>query len=54
MVDEICILLVDDHSVVREGVRSFLETQSDLCIVGAASGEEECLVADLVRKTYSF
>jgi NarL family two-component system response regulator LiaR len=48
--DEIHILLVDDHSLVRQGVRSFLETQSDLRIVGeAASGEEaERLVADLV------
>jgi NarL family two-component system response regulator LiaR len=50
MADEIHILLVDDHSLVRQGVRSFLETQSDLRIVGeAASGEEaERLVADLV------
>ncbi|MCQ6560943.1 response regulator [Paenibacillus mendelii] len=50
MKDDIHILLVDDHSLVRHGVRSFLETQSDLRIVGeAASGEEaEHLVADLV------
>lgn len=50
MEDDIHILLVDDHSLVRQGVRSFLETQSDLRIVGeAASGEEaEHLVADLV------
>ena len=50
MEDDIHILLVDDHSLVRHGVRSFLETQSDLRIVGeAASGEEaEHLVADLV------
>lgn len=50
MTDSIHILLVDDHSLVRQGIRSFLETQSDLSIVGeAASGEEaEHLVADLV------
>jgi NarL family two-component system response regulator LiaR len=50
MTENIHILLVDDHSVVRQGIRSFLETQSDLRIVGeAASGEEaERLVADLV------
>jgi two-component system, NarL family, response regulator LiaR len=50
MEDVIHIMLVDDHSLVRQGVRSFLETQSDLRIVGeAASGEEaERLVADLV------
>ena len=50
MEDKIHIVLVDDHSLVRQGVRSFLETQSDLRIVGeAASGEEaEHLVANLV------
>ncbi|UVI33493.1 response regulator [Paenibacillus spongiae] len=50
MEDNIHIVLVDDHSLVRQGVRSFLETQSDLRIVGeAASGEEaEHLVANLV------
>lgn len=38
--DCITTLLVDDHSVVRQGVRVFLETQSDILIVGeAASGE---------------
>lgn len=50
MEDKIHIVLVDDHSLVRQGVRSFLETQSDLRIVGeAASGEEaEHLVANLM------
>lgn len=50
MAENTYVLLVDDHSLVRQGVRSFLETQSDLHIVGeAASGEEaERLVADLV------
>nr|WP_280521302.1 response regulator transcription factor [Paenibacillus mangrovi] len=50
MEDNIHIVLVDDHSLVRQGVRSFLETQSDLRIVGeAASGEKaEHLVANLV------
>src|SRR5512145_899793 len=37
----ITILIVDDHAVVRQGVRAFLETQPDLKVVGeAASGEE--------------
>lgn len=41
MVESIKILLVDDHSVVRQGIRAFLEAQPDLVIVGeAASGEE--------------
>lgn len=37
----ITVLIVDDHAVVRQGVRAFLETQPDICVVGeAASGEE--------------
>ncbi len=44
----ITILLVDDHTIVRQGVRAFLEAQSDMQIVGeAASGEE---AVQLVRK----
>jgi two-component system, NarL family, response regulator LiaR len=47
---EITIFLVDDHSIVREGVRAFLEVQSDLRVVGeAASGEEALrLIPDVV------
>lgn len=38
---EIRIALVDDHHIVRKGLRSFLESFPDLIIVGeAASGEE--------------
>ncbi len=41
MVASIKILLVDDHSVVRQGICAFLEAQPDLVIIGeAASGEE--------------
>jgi NarL family two-component system response regulator LiaR len=41
MTDAISVLLVDDHAVVRQGVRAFLATQADLNVVGeAASGEE--------------
>lgn len=41
MMESIKILLVDDHSVVRQGIRAFLEAQPDLVIIGeAASGEE--------------
>ncbi|MBA2394491.1 MAG: response regulator transcription factor [Ktedonobacteraceae bacterium] len=32
----ISILIVDDHSVVRQGVRAFLEAQADLSVVGEA------------------
>jgi two-component system, NarL family, response regulator LiaR len=38
--DQITILLVDDHAVVRQGLRAFLEANPDLVIVGeAANGQ---------------
>lgn len=41
MSDIITVLLVDDHAMVRQGVRTFLETQADLLVVGeAGSGAE--------------
>jgi len=44
------ILIADDHEVVRNGIRSYLETISDFQVVGeAASGEETLgLVAELI------
>jgi len=46
MSDRITVLLVDDHAVVRQGVRIFLETQADLSVVGeAGSGEEAVALA---------
>ncbi|MCP4140477.1 MAG: response regulator transcription factor [Chloroflexi bacterium] len=41
MTDLISILIVDDHEVVRKGVRSYLETQPDIQVVGEASSGEE-------------
>lgn len=36
------VLLVDDHQVVRRGLRTFLEVQDDIEVVGEASdGAEE-------------
>jgi two-component system, NarL family, response regulator LiaR len=32
----VTILIIDDHALVRQGVRAFLETQSDLTVVGEA------------------
>jgi NarL family two-component system response regulator LiaR len=47
MAEMISVLLVDDHSVVRQGVRAFLITQPDLTVVGeAASGEEAVQLAE--------
>lgn len=37
------VALVDDHRIVRRGLRSFLEAQPDLLIVGEASSGEELL-----------
>ncbi|MCZ6788824.1 MAG: response regulator transcription factor [Chloroflexi bacterium] len=41
--DLIRILLVDDHQVVREGVRRMLEIEPDMRVVGEAAGGEEGL-----------
>ena len=41
MHEPITVLIVDDHAVVRQGVRAFLETQPDIRVVAeAASGAE--------------
>jgi NarL family two-component system response regulator LiaR len=41
MNNPITVLIVDDHKVVRQGVRAFLETHSEFVVVGeAASGTE--------------
>jgi DNA-binding NarL/FixJ family response regulator len=40
------VLIVDDHAVVREGLRALISTQSDLMVVGeAGSGDEAVHVA---------
>ena len=36
MSDQITVLLVDDHKVVRQGVRAFLEAHSEFLVVGEA------------------
>src|SRR5258705_1146787 len=44
------ILIVDDHEVVRNGIRSYLETVKDFQVVGEASSGEETLsmVSELI------
>lgn len=37
------VLLVDDHTIVREGLRVLIETQSDLAVVGEAKNGQEAL-----------
>lgn len=41
MADPIRVLLVDDHQVVRRGLRTFLEVQDDIEVVGEASDGDE-------------
>jgi NarL family two-component system response regulator LiaR len=35
--DKIRVLIVDDHAVVRQGLRTFLELQADIEVIGEAS-----------------
>ncbi len=37
------VLLVDDHAVVRQGLRSYLESFGDIVIAGSAASGEEAL-----------
>jgi NarL family two-component system response regulator LiaR len=50
MEEPITILIVDDHAIVRKGVRGYLEVQPDLAVVGDAAGGEEAvrIVTELV------
>ena len=50
MLNPYTIILVDDHEVVRNGVRAYLETLPDFQVVGeSASGDEAIgLVSDLI------
>lgn len=41
--DQIRILLVDDHKVLREGLRSLLQEEKDMVIVGEAGTEQEAI-----------
>src|SRR5256885_15621507 len=39
--ERVTVLLADDHPVVRQGLRTFLEVQPDIAVVGeAATGAE--------------
>lgn len=43
MTDPITVLLVDDHELVRRGVRAFLETQEGITVIAEAGGGEEAV-----------
>ena len=44
LVKKIRLLLVDDHPIVREGIRSALSTKKNIAIVGEAASGEEAMV----------
>jgi NarL family two-component system response regulator LiaR len=48
--DMISLLITDDHALVRQGIRAFLEVQPDFLIVGEADSGETAvqMVAELV------
>lgn len=41
--DNIRILIVDDHHIVREGLRSLLETEPNIVVIGEAKDGEEAV-----------
>ena len=43
MSDPVTVFLLDDHEIVRRGVRDLLEAEPDMSVVGEAGTEEEAL-----------
>ena len=41
--DKISVLIVDDHDVVRQGLRTFLDLQEDMQVVGEATNGLEAV-----------
>lgn len=41
--EPIRVLVVDDHAILREGIRSLLERQEDIVVVGEAANGQEAL-----------
>jgi len=38
------VILVDDHTIVRAGLRALLHASPDICVIGEASGGDEALI----------
>lgn len=52
MAETIRVLIADDHTIVRAGVRMLLESEPDMVVVGEAlTGDEAVLLADELRPT---
>ena len=47
-VDKITVLIVDDHQVVRQGLRTFLELHDEISVVGEAA--DGVAAVDMVRR----
>jgi len=48
--DKIKVLLVDDHNVVREGIKELIQVEKDMEVVGEASdGSEAVLAAGMLK-----
>jgi NarL family two-component system response regulator LiaR len=47
--EKIRILIVDDHQIVRQGLRTFLELHEDMTVVGEASDGQ--MAVEIVRQT---
>jgi len=47
---KIRVLLVDDHAMVREGLRSLLDMQSDLLVIGEAATGREAIEKSVTLK----
>ena len=43
VVDQISVLIADDHTIVRSGVRMLLEAETDIRVVGEALNGREAL-----------
>ena len=42
------VMLVDDHTTVRRGIRVFLDEYEDICVIGEAANGVEAI--ELVKK----
>jgi NarL family two-component system response regulator LiaR len=50
MENKISVLLVDDHEVVRNGVRAYLDAQEDICVIGECGNGEDAVA--LAQQTH--